>query len=226
MAREAQATKKSEETRGRILAAALKVFRERGFEAATMREIAAAAGVAVGAAYYYFDSKDALVMAFYEQAQEEMAPALDEILKASKTLEQRLRGIIGQKLEYFAPNRTLVSALTAHIDPEHALSPFSRVTAPIRDRDLGFFERAVAESKLKLPATILPYLPRLLWLYQMGVVLFWVYDRSANQERTEMLFEKTLKMMLAALKLAEVPLVKPLLKPAGELLKAIYSEAA
>ena len=45
-----------------------------------MREIAAAAGVAVGAAYYYFDSKDALVMAFYEQAQEDMTPSLDAIL--------------------------------------------------------------------------------------------------------------------------------------------------
>lgn len=226
MIKEAQATKKSEETRKRILAAALKVFRERGFEAATMREIAAAAGVAVGAAYYYFDSKDALVMAFYEQAQEEMAPALEETLRASKTLEQRLRGIIGQKLAYFAPNRTLVSALTAHIDPAHPLSPFSQATAPIRDRDIGFFERAVAESKLRLPATIHPYLPRLLWLYQMGLVLYWVYDRSPNQERTEMLFEKTLKMMLLGLKMAEVPLVRPLLRPAGELLKAIYEPAA
>ena len=68
-------TPKSEATRARILEAALCVFRERGFNAATMREIAAAAGMAVGAAYYYFDSKDAMVMAFYEQSQEEMAPA-------------------------------------------------------------------------------------------------------------------------------------------------------
>jgi AcrR family transcriptional regulator len=221
-----RAIPKSEETRRRILAAALKVFRERGFEAATMREIAAAAGMAVGAAYYYFDAKDALVMAFYEQAQEEMAPALEEILAASRTLEQRLRGIIGQKLAYFAPNRTLVSALTAHIDPEHPLSPFSAVTAPIRNRDVAFFQRAVDESKLRLPAAILSYLPRLLWLYQMGLVLYWVYDRSPGQERTEMLFEKTLKMMLIAIKLAELPPLRPLFKPAAELLKAVYGEAA
>jgi AcrR family transcriptional regulator len=225
MANETQATKKSEETRKRILAAALKIFRERGFEAATMREIAAAAQMAVGAAYYYFDSKDALVMAFYEQAQEEMAPALDDILARSKTLEDRLRGIIGQKLEYFAPNRTLVGALTAHIDPAHPLSPFSQATAPIRDRDLAFFERAVVDSKLRLPGTIQPYLPRLLWLYQMGLVLFWVYDRSPRQERTEALFEKTLKMMLLAFKLAGLAPLRPLLRPAGELLRMIYGDA-
>ena len=47
--------RKSDETRSRILEAALSVFRERGFENATMREIAVEAGVATGAAYYYFD---------------------------------------------------------------------------------------------------------------------------------------------------------------------------
>ncbi len=216
---------KSEETRKRILDAALRTFRERGFDAATMREVAARAGVALGAAYYYFDSKDAIVMAFYEQAQQEMAPSLDRMLARCRTFEERLRGIVVQKIEYFSPNRALVGALSAHIDPEHPLSPFSKATAPIRDRDVSFFERAVAESKLRLPSSILPYLPRLLWLYQMGILLFWVYDRSPRQQRTQVLFDKTLRLMLLALKLAGVPLLRPLYRPAGELLKAIYGEA-
>jgi AcrR family transcriptional regulator len=190
-----------------------------------MREVAAEAGVAVGAAYYYFDSKDAIVMAFYQQAQDELAPALDVILSRSSTLEQRLRGIIEQKIEYFAPNRSLIGALSAHIDPEHPLSPFSKATAPIRDRDVAFFARAVEESRLRLPPSIQPYLPQLLWLYQMGVLLFWVYDRSQQQSRTRLLFDKTLSMMLLAFKLAQVPLLKPFYRPAGELLKAIYGEA-
>jgi hypothetical protein len=60
----------------------------------------------------------------------------------------------------------------------------------------------------------------------MGLLLFWVYDRSPKQTRTQLLFDKTLSMMLFVLKLAEVPLLKPLYRPAGELLKAIYGEAA
>ena len=44
-----------------------------------MREIATGAGVATGAAYYYFDSKDAIVLAFYDQAQQEMQPLLTAI---------------------------------------------------------------------------------------------------------------------------------------------------
>jgi AcrR family transcriptional regulator len=217
-------TPKSEATRRKILAAALHVFRERGFDTATMREVAAEAGVAVGAAYYYFDSKDAIVMAFYRQAQQEMATPLDQTLGKSRTSEQRLRGIIGQKFEYFAPNRALVATLSSHIDPTHPLSPFSKATAQIRERDISFFARAVSESNLHLPPSILPYLPRLLWLYQMGLMLFWVYDRSPRQARTALLFDKTLTMMLVALKFAGLPFVKPLYRPAGELLKAIYGE--
>jgi len=215
-------TSKSEETRTRILEAALAIFRERGFERATMREIAAAAEVALGAAYYYFDGKEAIVMAFYERTQGEMKPMIERTLDESRTLEERLRRVIQQKFDYFAPNRKLLGALSAHTDPEHPLSPFSRETAHIRDQDTSFFERAVSDSRVKLPANIQPYLPRLLWMYQMGLILFWVYDRSPGQRRTTLLFDKTLKMILIALKIATLPLLRPVHRLAGEALEAVY----
>ncbi|HZD50023.1 MAG TPA: TetR family transcriptional regulator [Silvibacterium sp.] len=216
---------KSEETRARILEAALTVFRERGFERATMREIAAEAKVAVGGAYYYFDSKDAIVMAFYERSTHQMAASIEAMLDRSRTLEARLRGIITAKFDEFAPNRKLLATLTAHTDPEHPLSPFSSETAAIRERDIGFFERAVENSHVKLPANIRAYLPRLLWMYQMGLILFWVYDRSPEQERTKILFDKTLKMLLVTLRIAGIPLLRPLHRLAAELLEVVYGEA-
>ncbi|MGB9079563.1 MAG: helix-turn-helix domain-containing protein, partial [Terracidiphilus sp.] len=56
-----KATPKAEETGTRILDAALALFRQEGFDNATMRGIAEKAGVATGAAYYYYPSKDAIV---------------------------------------------------------------------------------------------------------------------------------------------------------------------
>jgi AcrR family transcriptional regulator len=215
---------KSELTRARVLAAALKVFHERGFQAATMREIAAEAGMAVGAAYYYFDSKDALVMAFYEQAQEEMAPAIEQALGRSRTLEQSIRAIVGLKLEQFAPNRALLAALAAHSDPRHPLSPFSAQTAAIRNRDVAFFQQAIADSRLRLPAPLLPYVPRLLWLYQMGLIWFWVYDDSPGQARTRILFDKTLGILLLLVRLATLPLLRPLQRRVVDLLKAVFGD--
>jgi AcrR family transcriptional regulator len=189
-----------------------------------MREIAATAGVAVGAAYYYFDSKNAIVMAFYQRAQQQMAPSLDAILSKARTLETRLRGIIAFKFEYFLPNRALLGALSAHTDPAHALSPFSRQTAAIREQDIAFFQRAVDDSKIKMPSNIHSYLARLFWLYQMGLLLFWVYDHSPNQARTQLLFDKTLKMILIALRLAGLPFLRPIHRLAGELLEVIYGK--
>ena len=214
--------RKSEETRTRILEAALTVFRERGFARATMREVAGAAGVAVGAAYYYFPSKDAIVMAWYERAQEEMAPELERLLGRSRTLEGRVGGIIRHKLAYFAPNRLLLGALAAHMDPADALSPFSAETGAIRERDLSFFARAVEDSKVRLPKELAPYLPRLLWLYQMGILLFWVYDRSPEEKQTKALAEKSLKLVALLIRVGAVPLLKPFHRMAGDLLSILY----
>ena len=215
---------KSEATRARILEAALRVFRERGYHEATMREIAAAAEVAVGAAYYYFASKNALVMAFYEESQTHLVPAIEESFSKCRTLEQRLSAIVTHKFNYFAPNRTLMSALSAHIDPHHALSPFGTSTAPIRDRDIAFFERALADSGVHIAPSIAPYLPRLLWLYQMGLMLYWVYDDSPHQQRTRQLFAKSLQLILFGLRIASVPLLRPIYRPAAELLRIAYGD--
>jgi len=66
----------------------------------------------------------------------------------------------------------------------------------------------------------------LLWLYQMGLILFWVYDVSAEQRRTKVLYEKTLKMVMVGIKLAGNPFLRPLHKLAAELLEVIYGDEA
>ena len=56
----------SEETRRQVVDTAIVLFRKRGFEQTTMRDIAPAAGLSLGAAYYYFKSKEAIVGAYYD----------------------------------------------------------------------------------------------------------------------------------------------------------------
>src|SRR5215831_1189599 len=96
------ATKKAEETGRKILDAALDLFREEGFEQTTMRAIAARAGVATGAAYYYFPSKDAIVLAFHRRACADMQPRIAAALESAEGLEARLPALICAKLESFA----------------------------------------------------------------------------------------------------------------------------
>jgi len=219
-------TEKGELTRNAILETALQLFRDKGFESTTMRDVAKRAGVALGAAYYYFDSKDAIVMGFYQNTQEQLAPLLDELLSNVRGLQERLRGIIQIKFDHFAADRKLIGTLSAHIDPQHPLSPFSKETRSIRERDIGFFARAVEGGKVRVPEDLKVHLPRLLWLYQMGLILFWVYDSSPKQERTMKLFEKSLAMVVALIKLSSFPLVRHVRKLAIGLLEIAYGETA
>src|SRR5215467_4090139 len=95
---------KSELTQRRILDAALDLFRTKGFDETTMRDIAAAAEVATGAAYYYYPSKDSIVLAFYRRSCDEMQPLIAAAVeKGTGGLEDRLKALIQSKLEYFAP---------------------------------------------------------------------------------------------------------------------------
>lgn len=212
---------KAEKTRSRILNTALDLFRRQGFDQTTMREIAAEAGVSLGNAYYYFDSKEALVMAFYERASGEMWPRIEQALATAKDLEERLAAVLSVKFEYFAPNRGFLGALFRHAaDPRNPLSPFSEQTRAIRERDWQYFGKAFEGARMEMPKDLTPHLPKLLWLYQMGLILFWIYDPSSNQRRTRLLREKSLKLLVSGLKLARFPLLRPLRRQIVELLLA------
>jgi AcrR family transcriptional regulator len=214
----ASATGKADETRARILNAALGLFRGRGFDRTTMREIAAEARVSLGSAYYYFDSKEALVMAFYERASDEMLPRIDAALSEVNGLQERLSAILSAKLDYFTPNRAFLGALFRHAaDPLDPLSPFSKETRHIRERDQRHFASAFEGATTDMPKDLAPHLPKLLWLYQMGLILFWIYDRSPKQRRTHLLREKSLALLVSALKLARFPLLRPLRRKIVEL---------
>ncbi len=218
----ARGTLKAEETRGRILSAALTLFRERGFDQTTMRDIASSAHVALGAAYYYFESKEALVMAFYGEASQAMHEQIEAVLRRKTDPKARLRAVIDVKFEYFGPNRKFLGALLRHAaDPEHPLSPFSLQTREIRERDMQHFSEALEGSNLRLPEDLRPHLPKLLWLYQMALILFWIYDRSPGEVRTERLVDKSLGIVAGVLKLAKSPFLRPVRRMAIELLEAV-----
>src|SRR5258708_26937038 len=88
---------RAEDTRRRINEAALTLFREKGFEQTTMRDIAAKTGVALGGAYYYFSSKEAIVLAFYDEMQQSSHEEILEAMKNHKKLKDRLRCVLEKR---------------------------------------------------------------------------------------------------------------------------------
>jgi AcrR family transcriptional regulator len=213
----------TKDTREKILEAALTLFRERGFEAATMRDIAAKTGVATGLAYYYFDSKDAIVLAFYQRAREDM-PARTASAHRERTLGARLEAMIEAKFAYFKPNRRFLGAILAHAaDPASPLSPFNDASREIREAEFAEFDRALTETRTSVPRDLAPHMPKMLWFYQMGILLFWITDRSADQRRSRELLAASLKVVVLLIKLSNIPLFAPARRSALNILSIVES---
>jgi AcrR family transcriptional regulator len=219
---ELKAGVKSEETRARILNAALTLFRERGFDSATMREIAEEAGVATGAAYYYYPSKDAMVTDFYRRSCAQMQPKIEAALEHATGLERRLQELIRVKFVHFAPNRGVLRALLRNgADPKHPLSPFSPETQEIRDIDIAWFRRILVDCGVRIPRDLGPHLPGVLWFFQMGVIFFWVIDESREQTRSNRLLDLAAKGVTSLIRVSALPLMRPVRKAALELVEIV-----
>lgn len=202
--------KRSAETRARILASALATFRQGGLDAATMRQISKDAGVALGAAYYYFPSKEAIVQAFYDEVQERHRQGVEAALaEGDLHFEARLRVAFHAKLDILQGDRRLLGALFRYTgEPDHPLSALGTGTRQNRDQSTAIF--ALAMGNEKLPSDIRTLLPSALWALHMGILLYFIYDTSPNQERTRKLVDGALSLIVRLLALAKFPLLKPL----------------
>ena len=90
-----------------IMAAARTLFEQRGPDAMTMEEVAAAAGVAKGTVYLYFQSKDDLIQALLAQVGENILRDLEAALVAPGTPPEKLIRLVSVLLEYLNRERLL-----------------------------------------------------------------------------------------------------------------------
>ncbi|HEX6812960.1 MAG TPA: TetR family transcriptional regulator [Planctomycetota bacterium] len=213
---------KGERTKERILQAALELFRERGYEATTMRMVADAAQVSLGNAYYYFASKDQLLQAFYREVHEAHLEAAEPVLQKERTLPARLLGVMLAKLGVIEPyHRFSALMFRTAADPESPLNPFHAAGAGVRAEGEALFAEVLRGSKPKVPDDLAAELPGLLWTYSMGIVLYWIHDRSPCREQTRAFVEATVDLIATSIKLASNPLLRPLQKKVLELVRKL-----
>jgi AcrR family transcriptional regulator len=206
----ASRTPRSEATRTRIVEAALRLFSEHGYDRTTMRAIAGAAGVSVGNAYYYFNSKEQLVQGFYDRIAELHGQHSAGVLAAERDFAARLRGVMFGWFEVAAPYHEFGKQFFVNAaDPNSPLSPFSPESSPARDAQIAIHREVVEGSTLRLDPQLRADLPELIWLYHMGVVLFWVHDRSPDRRRTRMLVERTVPLLDRVAGLSRLRVLRP-----------------
>src|SRR4051812_9294804 len=140
-----------ERTKEQILEAALALFRKRGLEGTTTKQISQRAGIAEGTLFNYFKTKDDLALFFFQKGTTDLIQWYGEQKDLqSAPLSEKLFAIIHRQLEYLAPYEDFIGAVFFRsLQPHSKLSPLSLDSQELRLRSLRFIREILAEAEEK-----------------------------------------------------------------------------
>ncbi len=203
--RPAGRTAEGEAARLRLYETAIRLIGDRGYEAATLREVATRAGVSPGLLYRYFPSKRAVVLALYDELSDRFALLATEMPRGR--WRDRFIYVLELSLRVLGPHRVTLRALAPIMVGDAEEGVFAQSTAFSRLRVQAAFQNAVVDATDAPKRTLAEAIGRLLYLLHLGVILWWLLDRSPGQRATSALvalFRQMLPSAASALHLRPV----------------------
>lgn len=194
-------SRRGELSREHLHRTALALIAERGYEATTLRGIAAAAGVSPGLLYRYFESKQAIVMALYDELSLEYAERAAGFAASATSAEGAGEGTgtgswgdgfmyaLRTSLEVLGPQREILVELVPLLVGDRAQGVLAYSTSFARERVQQVFLDLVAHARDAPGAELVEPLGRLLYLWHLLVILWWLLDQSPEQRATSALVE-------------------------------------
>ena len=118
----------------RILAAAKRVFIRKGYEAATMSDIAREADIGRTALHYYYRTKERLFEAIFGQLMASLLPNVGRIMDEEKSMLEKLPAIIHQYITLVEANPSFPLFVINELnrDPEHLYQTILKEPARIQ----------------------------------------------------------------------------------------------
>jgi TetR/AcrR family fatty acid metabolism transcriptional regulator len=116
--------------RRQILAAAVKVFAEKGFHQARVGDIAEEAGIAYGLVYHYFDSKEELLETIFRTTWTEMLARVEEVETAGVPAAEAVRQVTALLLRTWRRDPDLVRVLVREVTRnQHVQQEIEEITS-------------------------------------------------------------------------------------------------
>lgn len=106
-----------ERRRREVIAAAARLFAERGYQETSMQDLTEATGLAAGGLYHYIESKDQLLVSICDELLDPLLEQAGEIIAAEGPADQQLRELLRAWLAHIATHRDhmLVFAQERHV---------------------------------------------------------------------------------------------------------------
>lgn len=192
-----------ERTKQRILAAALELFREKGLEGTTTKEVSNKAGIAEGTLFNYFKTKEDLALYFFQKETDHLIQWFRAEARLQKApLPEKLFAIIHRQLEYVEPYEDFIGAVFCRaLQPTSSLSPLSFDSQELRLKYLRFIRGILIEAEQK------GEIPRVgdlgayaFGLFYLGIVAHWLQDTSRGKQKTLALLDRALNFGTDVLK--------------------------
>jgi AcrR family transcriptional regulator len=176
-----------QENRSRILEKAAELFIHKGFDQTTTRDIAVAAGLAVGTLFNYFPSKETLGMSLVTEALHNGIDDFNRRRSGEEYLSEELFLLINAGLRRLRPLRPFLGPVL-----ERSLSPFPRKNVcqegeAARCEHLQVMQQIIIRHNFTEAPDFVAV--TIYWSLYLGILAFWTNDSSPNQEETQALVD-------------------------------------
>jgi AcrR family transcriptional regulator len=192
-----------ERTKESILEAALQLFREKGIEGTTTKEISKKAGIAEGTLFNYFKTKEDLALYFFQKETENLIDWFRADTRLQRApLREKLFAIIHRQLEYIEPYEEFIGAVFCRsLQPNSTLSPLSFESQELRFKYLRFIREVLADSERKGEIPPVGDLGAYaVGLFYLGIVTHWLQDTSRGKQKTLAMLDRALSLGTQVLK--------------------------
>ncbi|SFV71444.1 Transcriptional regulator, TetR family [hydrothermal vent metagenome] len=183
-----------EKTKIKILKSAVNLIIEKGFDNASLREMAKNAGVSNPTIYNYFPSKEKLLYAYVEQKHKESVEILQEIEDFhTYTLREQVQTLIETELELYLEDREFIVQIADMVFHNSGIkmSKLYGNNALFIETVEEMLDIAIEAKEIESPP-FKEHLPSLFWDYYIMVVAYWVKDESEMFENTTQFIDHSL----------------------------------
>ena len=191
-----------ERTKIKILQSAVNLIIKKGFDNASLREMAENAGVSNPTIYNYFPSKEKLLYAYIEQKHKE---AVNTILAIGDfhtyTLKEQVQTLIETELELYLEDREFIIQIADMVFHTSGLKmgKLYETNALFVETIEEMLNIAIEAGEIAEPP-FREHLPAFFWDYYIMVVAYWVKDDSDMFENTTQFIEHSLGLAEAVLR--------------------------
>lgn len=174
-----------------------------------MRAIAERAETSPGLAYHYFESKESIALALFDEHLERHARRARVGFASATTLRERLEVALTTSVEARATDREVLRALAGIVlDSEGPAWLFAEGTSDLRERSIGLFREVAAcedvSDELREPLALA------LWAMHLGILLRFVHDGSRDHAPTRALIDAALDLVPPLVSILGTPFAAPI----------------